>query len=273
MNSYADLTTLKTRLAIPDTNDDTALLQLLNATSRQLEKWCGMDFYVKEETRYFEGTAGTLYLDDLLSIVTESFKLDFDGDGTFEETLETTDYILYPLNSFPKTRIKINPTGSYAHFARGVIKGVEIDGKWGYGDGESATPYEDSGDDLAAAITSLTATTFTVDTGGNFAIGQTIKIDDEQMYISGISGNTITVKRGVNGTDAATHLISITIYIYKYPEPIFEACMMQAMRWWKRKDSAFSDMMGGAELGTIVMFKGLDADVKLIVEAYKKILT
>ncbi len=44
-----------------------------------------------------------------------------------------------------------------------------------------------------------------VSDGTLFNIGQTIKIDDEEMNITGISTNTLTVVRGFNGTTAAAH--------------------------------------------------------------------
>lgn len=273
MNCYAGLVTIKERLGgIPDTNDDTALLQLLNAASRQLDKFCDRHFFTKEEKRYYDGDHKILFVDDILSIST--FKLDFNADGTFEEFMATSDYHLYPLNGYPKTQVKIAVAGDYNSFAHGIQSGVEIDGVFGYGNGESAIPYSASGDTVqdASGITA-DATSITVTDADNFSPGQTIRIQDEQIYILAYdtSTNILTVKRGINGTTGAEHAKDTAIYIYDYPEPIDEACLMQAMRWWKRKDSAFSDMMGGAALGTIVMFKGLDADVKLIVEAYKKI--
>jgi len=60
------------------------------------------------------------------------FRLDEDGDGVYESTVATTDYILYPLNKSPKTFIKISPNSSYGGFAAGVKKGVQITGTWGY---------------------------------------------------------------------------------------------------------------------------------------------
>ena len=44
-----------------------------------------------------------------------------------------------------------------------------------------------------------------VDSGAVFKVGQTIQVDSEQMYISAISTNTLTVTRGYNGSTAATH--------------------------------------------------------------------
>ena len=44
-----------------------------------------------------------------------------------------------------------------------------------------------------------------VDSGGAFAEGNIIKIDDEYMKVTGISSNTLTVVRGVNASTAAAH--------------------------------------------------------------------
>jgi len=63
-----------------------------------------------------------------------TLKTDEDGDGTFENTLtENTDFILYPLNDTPKTRIKLGAQPNYGGFAPGIPRGVQIIGSWGYG--------------------------------------------------------------------------------------------------------------------------------------------
>ncbi len=54
---------------------------------------------------------------------------------------------------------------------------------------------------------SSTATSFPVSDATGLAVGQIIQADDEQMLIQGISGDTLTVQRGVNGTIAASHLM------------------------------------------------------------------
>ncbi|SMC63118.1 hypothetical protein [Sporomusa malonica] len=66
---------------------------------------------------------------------------------------------------------------------------------------------------LSAAITSTTATTCTVTTGSEFLVGNVIKIDNEQLFVTAVSGSTLTVKRGHNGTIATTHLNAAEIYI------------------------------------------------------------
>lgn len=278
MNCYADLVKLKQRLESSGsasefgTDYDIPLLELLNATSRQIDRFCNRKFYVLYGTKYFDGSSDPLNIDDLLSIDTSGFDLDEDADATYSSAVATTDYYLYPYNEFPKTKVKISPNGDYGGFAGGIKKGVRIVGNWGYG--ESATPYSDSEDEVedTGGITA-TATSITVADADNFSPGQTILIESEQCYISAYdtTGNTITVTRAVNGTTGATHAKDKTIYIYVYPGDISEACLIQTMRWWKRKDTAFADVIGVPELGAITAFKGLDPDVKLILNGYRKI--
>lgn len=270
MNSYADLKTLKSDayLGITPTTEDAYLRKLLEYASREIDKYTGRHFFCREEALYYDGSPSPFRpRDDILSIVT--LKTDENEDSVFENAYtEGRDYRLYPLNNFPKTQIRVMAT-STCDFASGLDKAIEIDGVFGYGDGESAAPYPDSGDDLASAITPA-LTTATVSSGANFAIGQTVRIDNEQCYIEGISTNVLTLERGVNGPVAATHATAADIYIYKYPKPIVQACLIIAMRAYKRKDSAYQDIVGGGELGTVITSKGIDPDVAVTINQYKK---
>ena len=275
MNSYSDLTTLKSTsyLNITGTADDIYLRKLLEHSSRMIDREMQRFFYVKAETRYYDGAGTKLFLpDDLLSITT--LKTDEDGDGTYENTFSVAtapvDYFLYPLNDYPKIRIEINPNGDYGSFASGVQKGVEIVGKFGYGSGWDANSYVDS-TTITAEELDATETDVDVTSAAVLAIGQTILVESEQMYITGIVSNTITVRRAVNGTTAATTLATgKTIYIYEYPQPIAQACLVTAMRAWKRKDSAYADVIGSPEIGQIIMSKGLDPDVVETIKQYRK---
>lgn len=68
-------------------------------------------------------------------------------------------------------------------------------------------------DTTTAAITSTTTTTITVSNGAWFAAGNTITIDAEEMYISLVSSNTLTVTRGYNSTTANTHSLGADVFI------------------------------------------------------------
>lgn len=273
MNSYGMLTALKSAsyLDISGTAHDVYLRQLLEQASRLIDKYCDRFFYCREGTRYYDGAGINLFLlDDLLSITT--LKTDEDGDGTYENNLAVTDYHLYPLNDFPKIRVEINPNGNYGGFASGIKKGVQIAGVFGYGDGVSALPYASSGDSVqdAAGMTAI-QTTVTVTAGTNFSAGQTIRIENEQCYVQSIATNTLTIRRAMNGTTATTHDKDKIIYIYEYPMPISQACLITAMRAWKRKDSAYQDIVGSPETGQIITSKGVDPDVRSIIGQYRKL--
>lgn len=228
MNCYADLVQLKADLGITATTDDTRLLAILVSASRAIDTLCDRTFYVETATKYFDAER-PLFIDDLLLVTT--LKTDEDNDGTYENTLtENTDFYLYPLNRYPKTRAKIVPSGSYGIFGY-FMKGCEIIGSWGYGDGISATPYTTSGDSVQdAGGISATVATITVTDADNFSPGQTILIESEQCYISAYDTDveTLAVTRAVNGTTGATHAKDTTIYIYDYPKDVEQACLIIA---------------------------------------------
>jgi|TARA_R110002020_G_C16194349_1_gene765756 hypothetical protein len=58
-----------------------------------------------------------------------------------------------------------------------------------------------------------------VSDGTAFQVGQTIKIDGENMYIQSISSNTLTVRRETDGTDADTHDNGSSIYVLNPKTP------------------------------------------------------
>ena len=74
------------------------------------------------------------------------------------------------------------------------------------------TPDTDSTSDLAAAISSTSATSISVDDGTDFEVNQNIKVDNEEMTVTNIASNTLTVVRGVNGTTAATHSDNANVF-------------------------------------------------------------
>ncbi len=174
-------------------------------------------------TRYFDGNE-PLDVDDLLSVTT--FKTDEDNDLDYDNTLtENTDFILWPYNRFPKRRIKLSPTSSYASFGGANDKGIQITGLWAYA--LSATPYSASGTTVAsidASTTTLTPADIT-----KIDIGQTLKVEDEDMFVVDKGALSVTVERGANGTTAASHT-SKTIYIYGYPNDIVRVCLSIAGR-------------------------------------------
>jgi hypothetical protein len=55
------------------------------------------------------------------------------------------------------------------------------------------------------------------------------------------------------------------------PLPIQEACNIQTIRLFRRKDAPYG-ISGGAEMGQAIVIPQLDPDVKLLLQAYERMV-
>lgn len=243
-NLYANLGDIKAELGITATTSDSILLLALEDASREVDAYCNRHFYVKTATKYF-GVANPsrVLIDDCLSVTT--LTTDSEGDGTFDgETWtqgDTEDFILWPYNDFPKLWIETGPESDYAFACDDRY--IKIVGLWGYGDGQSATPYRASG--LTGTLSDASDTTITASADASAIIyaGQTLLIESEQVYVSSVSTTTLTVERGVNGTTAAAHTAA-AMNIYKYPSPVARWTRDRAKELYVVKPGFQMEMIG-----------------------------
>lgn len=259
---YGDLTKLKDTSLLNDpaggTADDDELFQLLLAASVLTEDHCNRHFYTLTTTRRFDGPGGaTLLVPDLISVTT--LKSDDDDDGTYEATWATTDYQLLPLNANPTEHwgspyqvLRALKRGTKQQFAVGQAR-FEVVGLWGY-----RNHVEPSGSSTTGTVTS-SAGSLTVTASSDFAIGQTIVVDSEQMLVITNSGGTLGVKRGLNGTVAASHANAVAVSIQRWPAPVERATLINAARIWTRAP-AFEPFYVDADL---------DSDVRQLLDAYR----
>ena len=272
-NAYASVSDLKSPnvLNISGTGYDTRIKDLAQAVSRLIDRYCNRHFWVLDATKRFDGDGtGVLLVPDLLSVA--SLKTDDDGDRAFETAWDSADYLLYPLNAEPSmpwgrpyTRVLADSAaGGKRVFTRGR-QTVQIQGKWGFRD----APRDSLANVRNNARFSATSTTLDVTQGYRFAVGQTILIEEEQLYVTSIFNHTLTVQRGVNGTSPAAHADGVDVSIYTYPAEVVETCLVQAVRLWKRKDSRST----GAEGADSSPSQGLDPDVRHLLSAYRKPFT
>jgi hypothetical protein len=268
-NSYASLTELKSILGTSSTTDDVIMRKTLESASRRIDRYCRRHFYITSETKYLDGKL-SLWIPDLLSITT--IKTDEDGDATFENTLDSDDYLLYgpgiedTLNTYPKTRLEINPNGDYSSFASGVKKGVEIVGTWGYA--ESTTPYFTTA--ITGTVSTTTGTTLTLSADSVIEIGHTILCESEQMYVTALGTLSATVERGANGTTAAIHSLKALSY-YVYPRDITQSCIDLAVALYQNRDRQglqserigdYSYVLGGTSSGKGMIESILDDNIR-----------
>ena len=248
-NWYVSRDEVKRHLKILDTREDATLDDIIAGVSRQIDRHCGRSFFARSGTRTFTAQSTTRVLlpnDDLLAVTT--LKTDEDADLSYATTWLTADYVLLPSNALqesppqPYWDIRVAPSG--AELFPTTLLGVQIVGSWGY-----YQVLRRAASLLSAAISSTTATTCTVDNAGDFETGQTLKIDSEQVFISNIDNDTLTIERGVNGTTAATHLDNAAIDIYTYPV-VSDACRLQCQQEYWAKD-ARGGVIGSSEMGPI----------------------
>src|SRR3990167_9106030 len=137
-NSYAALDEF---LALPEMEsaqpgDDVFIERLLERCSREFDGDTGNWFYAHQQARNYDMPRGRcLELDAPLLSVTSITN----GDDT---TIESTEYLLYPLNGPNKAEIRIKQSSAVIWQMSGAdTEGViTVRGEWGYVDRDSTDP-------------------------------------------------------------------------------------------------------------------------------------
>jgi hypothetical protein len=163
-NGYATLAEVKAAARITDSIDDSLLEMSIEAASRQIDGYCGRNFFVAGTVatdRYFVAANNAfIWVDDFATTTGLVIACADNLDGNYSNTWSTSDYQLEPLNNvsdgiaWPYTRIrstgnKMFPTGGYQGYGGynvyggygnyggvpsygGQIAGVKITAKWGW---------------------------------------------------------------------------------------------------------------------------------------------
>ena len=243
INGYCTLDEFKDHLRAGNTDlredptDDNVIERIIQQTSRFIDAKTQRHFYPIVETRYFDTPENTLddrvlWLDDdLLAVTTVT-----NGDDT---TLSSTEYNLYPANEYPKYALRIKQSSDY-YWERDSSDNreqvIDILGFWGYHNDYSRRAWL-TGSTLneGGALTSADVT-LTVASSVNFEPGDLIKIENELMLVKSKSGSNIVVyQRGENGSTAATHADTTTVYIWQVIDDIKAACIDIAVGFYKRR--------------------------------------
>ncbi len=226
---YLNWMTPPSQTAVANTADDAVIDSIIEQVSRLIDQITSRHFYPNIETRYFDVPSGDLILDDdLLAVTTLT-----NGDA---EVLTTTDYILREKNFTPywKVAMKDISTKTWEDNSSGSSEQViSLLGTWGYHDDYAqaweavTTLAEDI--DISELPWDLTAVT-------RLGVGSILKVDSEIVIVSSIATLTCTMmKRGDNGSTAATHSNGATIYLWKPIPPIVNACYQIVHNIYKRR--------------------------------------
>ena len=244
------------------TANDAGLLKLLESSSRRVDGFCGRSpagqsgFGPRTGTNTYDaqGWYGgfTLYrdnmvmdlADDLLTATTVTV-LDQTG-GNATTMTEGTDFYLQPYNNSPKRTLIVTGLGQ-TYLVPG-LKILSMAGTWGYAT-EIVTTAATLGTVSASATTAII-------TGAGISVGNTLRVDSEDIYVSATTagtalltaGGTVTVQRGANGTTAALHAAAAAISLHKYPEEVTDGAIRVAQRRWKMRDAGLTASFGGGAM-------------------------
>ena len=145
-NGYITQNQLKAFVGIPtsDSQDDDLLDDAINAASRQIDAFCGRQFYADGSTssrKFFTNDLYRLRVDDISTTTGLVVKYDDDDDGTYETTVSSSDFQVLPINGVvggiqgnPFYIVELISDGNHEwplDFSSNRPR-AEITAKWGY---------------------------------------------------------------------------------------------------------------------------------------------
>lgn len=237
MYSFATLYALRRHLGIDDTDtsEDTRLIDALSAASANIEQRTRRTFQPRLASIAHDinlrDVRELLLKDDLLTLHSI-----INGDGTniaLENTMHISDGIVRLTN------------GRTFIYDETPIASLQVTGIWGYHPNwsEAWRDSEDSIQDvsLTASDTIITVNDADASITPRFQVGQLIRLADEYCHITAVDmvNNTLTVKRGVQGTVASNHTQGTAIEIYHAPRDVAHLTLRWAL-WLYREPDAVS---------------------------------
>lgn len=282
-NSYVTASEIKA--AMPDgfgrsvVKYDQLLGQLAQRVSRAIDRRCKRVFYPTLETRVFDGPqAGDrqemrwgLRVGDLIEIV--SVEASINGGSTYE-AVAATDYVATcgadynAAGSFDV--LSMDHNGTWRSWPRGK-KAARINGWWGYTDDREGC-WEDSGVTLAGNYSANGASLSAADASG-LAAGMLARVDDEVFEVLGVvdggtSADSVSVMGARNGTSAAGHSTGEAVLVWRAPEPVRMAALIQCARQLERGFQGFGDARATPEIGQLMYLAAMDPEAAALIETY-----
>jgi hypothetical protein len=212
---------------------------MIRQASREIENIANRWYFPRVMSQNYDTPRGNVPLrfsTEILEVTTLT-----NGDGT---VITSDQYKLYPLNAYPKYELVLLPIKYiWQYDTYGTPYGaISMTAICGYND-DYLNAWVDTGATLSAAITTTGQTTVTV-TAGKLFSGDLLKLDTEYVYASAVAAgtpDTLTMNRGINGSPAATHLISIPIYRWDPGADLEMLCRRAATAYTKLRSNPTSE--------------------------------
>lgn len=275
---YTTLARVKAELKTTGTatTDDAKLLNYIGVVTQRIRGF-GYDFEPQYGVEYFTAFSqytninrGTLELvngngqkmllassTDVPSIVSDNTTFTYG-----------TQVFAWPRGNMPIRTLRLNDADAtinttwYPRNGRAFYDTILITGWWGYREQYETFGWLASGQTIlnAAGITaSGTSITVTDPDAADalfrtpaFSAGNLIRVENEMMLVMATdsTANTLTVRRGVNGSTAAAHALATPISIWEWEPDIVQAATRQAALLYARRGSFTSMEVAGAATAT-----------------------
>lgn len=243
--AYCTLADAKATMRADSTLDDALLLSLIGQVSARI------DLLMSTNTPYFQPYTDALEFEVVAQRVDSGRNAFILPPGS--PLLALTSVLLngaavtasaHPATRSPISMIRRTDGGSWYENGTDDPPTVVITGVWGYHRRYAqAWPVVDA---LAAAVISTTATTITVaDVDGSnpdgftprISAGNLIGIDNELLEVTATNTvtNAVTVRRGMNGTTASTHLIAAPVSVWQTDDNVRRVTARQAGLLYARR--------------------------------------
>lgn len=259
-HTYADVNAFRDYLAGTGqsagwTQDTSVVLRILESVSRTMDQAVGWRSWgPRTQTRLYDIDERTQLVPGVVPL--DDWLINATGVTAYSDTSRTSsqtltegiagDYLLEPYNDSPKHTLKLTEITTTS--LGGGQQTLTIAGTWGW---QNVTAARTT---LSGAVSSTTATSITVTDTSAIAPGSTLVVDSEQLYVSAVSGSSLTVVRGVNGTTAATHPNGAEVRASQYPADVVQVCLEIARNRWKERDAGTGQTIGaGSDLGGVAI--------------------
>ena len=187
-NFYISRERFKSATSISGTQFNDAVDRVIEASSRDIDRWTRRFFIPKTQTRLYHypqnrpGRATVIWVDqDLLSITTLQTK----AQNATPTTISSSDYFLEPANPEPDgnsryNRVEIDESTTAAFEAGDTPqRSISVAGSWGWsGVTQTAGSVDDSGG-ISDSDTALI-----ISDASKVGVGETLLIDSEQIFVS-----------------------------------------------------------------------------------------
>lgn len=179
---------------------------------------------------------------DLLSVTSITL------DGA---VLDANTYRIDTSEGYPSNKIILDSSLVSLPTSSNFSTSIAIVGTWGYHENPNIM-WKHSGDSVqnASEITS-SGTSLLVTDGTLFETYQYLKIEDEYLFVTAITSNTLTVERGVNGSIASAHANGVAIRSYQQTPSVAKSVKRMVIRAYLLRNG-FQFVMGSDSISEIM---------------------